>query len=167
MEHYIIDSLNVINKSSFFKSKFSISKSSAIAAFCDKVCVYAGKCPSYKFTIVVDGTEMPNNPPYPNIKLISSGAVRTADDKIKEIINNSHSKKNIVVVSSDREVYNYARANTCKAMESDAFIKLLFPQDAPKPNTKQFYEKSEKPSHSSRKDFEEFKRLFSESNDEI
>lgn len=164
MKHYIIDSLNVINKCNFFKSKFLISKTVAISSFCEVLNVYAAKYPTYKFSAVIDGTEMPQSIVSSQIKLIRSGANETADNVIKNMISNTHGKSTLVVVSSDREVYNFARINACEAIESEEFIKLLFPQPAKVQKAGKNF-KGEKPSHTSKKDFEEFKRLFSENED--
>ncbi len=48
-----------------------------------------------------------------------------ADVKIKQEIDNSNNPKLIAVVSSDHEVQNYARVNSCKVFKSEEFSKII------------------------------------------
>lgn len=49
----------------------------------------------------------------------------TADEKIKKQIGNSSSRKNIVVVTSDMNLADYARVCSCKVISSDEFAVML------------------------------------------
>ncbi len=47
---------------------------------------------------------------------------KTADERIKEIVEARDDKKNIVVVSDDREIYYFARDAHCTAMGVEEFL---------------------------------------------
>lgn len=62
--------------------------------------------------------------PSSNIKIYYSNNV-AADLKIREEIDNTHSTRTTVIVSSDHEVQNYAKVNSCKVVSSEKFAKQL------------------------------------------
>lgn len=77
---------------------------------------------------------------------------RPADILIKNAIDRAKNPRNIVVVSSDFEVFNYAKKCYCKAMKSEDFIKRYFRNNEGK-------EENERIS-SLEKQQDEFKKLF-------
>jgi len=55
------------------------------------------------------------------VKVIFSGDI-SADDKIRQVIESSANRKNMVAVSDDKEIRLFARAFKVKAMAVDEFI---------------------------------------------
>lgn len=74
---------------------------------------------------------------------------KSADEIIKEKIKQSRRNKNIIVISSDLEVYSFAKEYGCSAIKSEEFYKNYL--------TKKFENSEEKPSIGN---IEEFKKLF-------
>jgi hypothetical protein len=77
---------------------------------------------------------------------------KTADEKIKEQIEETKNRKNIVVVSSDNNVREFAKVCGCEILSSDKFGEMI---------TQKKITGEEKPGMDSQNDIEEFKRLFS------
>ena len=59
-----------------------------------------------------------------NGKLIYSGSV-TADEKIKEQVSRSKNGRNLIVVSSDNGIINYAKVCRCSVISSEDFNKEI------------------------------------------
>lgn len=115
--------------------------------------------------IIIDGAAGNLNKYNQNISLVESQN-NTADNKIKEIIEKSQNKSSFVVVSSDTEVYNYAKMNVVAVMTSTEFIKIIseYSQNVPsnlKGNSSGNRGKKEKPNSATKKEMLEFKELFS------
>ncbi|UCH65756.1 MAG: NYN domain-containing protein, partial [Ignavibacterium sp.] len=49
----------------------------------------------------------------------------TADEKIKQQIESSRNTKNIIVVTSDNNLWEFARVCSCSAEKSEDFVKQL------------------------------------------
>jgi predicted RNA-binding protein with PIN domain len=76
---------------------------------------------------------------------------QSADQKIKKEIEQSKNPKNIIVVTSDNNVAEFARVCSCSIMKSEEFSKALFKTDAVD---------EEKQRIDELKNDEEFKKLF-------
>lgn len=162
MKTYIIDALNVINISSTLRPLLNNSKDIAVSAFCSELSIYLQKFPSYKFIVVVDGNLQPINKYNRNITIVESQN-NTADNKIKEIFSNLPNKSNIDIVSSDTEVYNFARMNAAGAITSIDFIQQISSKQSSNPSANKSNiskGKQDKPSSPSKKDVNFFKELF-------
>jgi len=158
MKHYIIDTLNVINKSNFIKSKTKKDKTTAIALLIELIKTFNEKYRTYSFTLVCDGkVDEPLNINQ-NIKLIAAKD-ESADDVVKKLIKKTNPKSNLIVVSSDLKVYAYAKANLCEVIQSEKFLQLL-QKDEKTIKTKIPSSKMEKPISASKKEIAEFKKLF-------
>ena len=167
MKTYILDALNVINYSQKLKSLLNQSKENAVSALCSEISEFIRRYPSYKFIIVLDGNLSGINKYSQNIKIVESPTC-TADETIKELIANFPKKHSLEIVSSDNEVYNFARMNTASAMTSSDFIKLISPQTNSKITNSSQNKKiksKEKPINASKKEIELLKNLFSNSDD--
>ncbi len=148
MQHYIIDGNNLIGK---IKSLFNLQKKDKqatrekLAFLIEKF--FAGK--KQKVTLHFDG--YPNTP----IKIYKSKIVysedKTADEKIKYQIGNIKNRKNIIVVTSDLNVKEFARVCGCKVISSEDFSKKLKSRNAVDEEKSRIDEIN---------DIEEFKRLF-------
>jgi predicted RNA-binding protein with PIN domain len=77
---------------------------------------------------------------------------RTADEEIREVITNYKNKRNLIVVSSDRGITDYAHVCSSNVITSEQFVTLI--------NTKQFEEPEHKKIVQLEKDKDEFLKLF-------
>ncbi|MBX3043009.1 MAG: NYN domain-containing protein [Candidatus Kapabacteria bacterium] len=164
MKTFILDALNIINKSSDLKAALNKSKEAGISAFCSMLSDYLLSYKSYKMILVIDGVTGQLSKYSPNISLINSIDI-IADLKIKELISNYKQKSNLTIVSSDTEVYNFARANATDAMTSENFLSLITqPHKSKIVNSRQTKKNKnkEKPSNASKKEINELKSLFKE-----
>lgn len=163
MKTYIIDALNLVHKSPSLRGLVSQSKEKAISGLANEISIFFARYQSYKAVLVVDGTITAINKFSKNITIIESQN-NTADDKIKEIINKSQKKSDFVVVSSDTEVYNFAKMNVVDVMISEDFLKLINSNKSQLSNksnkTDSNRNNSGKPSGVSKKEIREFKELF-------
>lgn len=159
MKHYILDAYNIIHKSQFLRTKLSVTAEIAIASLIEAVKAYLTKYASYKATIIIDGTSKFVFESTGKLKIILSNS-KTADELIKELVKSKEGDKSAVVVSSDREVANFAKAYAVSSISSEDFIRLLgLDSSATKPQSKSASAKPEKP-YISKKDYNEFLNAF-------
>lgn len=165
MKIFIIDTLNVIFKSKDLKNK---NKENAVSSFCIILSNYIKKYPSYKIMLIVDGTISNINNYHKNISIIESLNI-TADNKIKEIVESSPLKNKLEVVSSDTEVYNFARMNGINVILSEDFLKMINFQNINRMQNKSNKSISDtsKPQKSSKKEIEELSQLFKQKSDDF
>lgn len=165
MKHYIIDAHNVIHKSAFLSSQIQISLDVARNSFMQMLSQFSQKYPSYKFTVIFDGKIGYNSVNSKSIRTFSSFE-READELIKERIAKLKSTKNVIVVSSDNAVASYAKVHACDILTSNDFISLITVQESLPSNNSRAISgkriKSEKPNFTTKKDLDEFKKLFSD-----
>lgn len=122
MKSYIIDGNNLIFKIKSLEKLFNNDKPAIrekLAFMVDNF-FYGRKV---NVTLHFDGYE--NLPvKLSNIKIIYS-MNELADAKIKRQIDISKSPRNIIVVSSDNEIINFARVNGCQVLSSLEFSRML------------------------------------------
>ncbi|HUX92371.1 MAG TPA: NYN domain-containing protein [Ignavibacteriaceae bacterium] len=123
MKNYIIDGNNLIYKIKSFKKLLSNNNNQATRdklAFMIDDFFYGRKV---NVTLHFDGYEsMPVK--LSNIKIVYSMNEK-ADAKIKRQIDSSKNPRNIIVVSSDLEIKNFARVNGCQVLSSNEFSAML------------------------------------------
>ena len=159
MKHFILDALNIIHASKTWSRVLKNDMQASIALLINAVEGYAVRYPSYRFTIVVDGAPLRLPGTRPSI-IIMNANTPNADQKIKELIRQSHSPSSLTVVSTDTEVFNYARINAAHAVTSEEFLKLIAPISIAKASSKNTAPIQEKPAGVSRKEIERWKREF-------
>jgi predicted RNA-binding protein with PIN domain len=160
MKHYIIDGNNLIHKHSGWSELFNRAPDEAARALVLSCEAFLKIYPSYTISVIFDG----HTPPVSSSS-IKIYATTPADLKIKSILRNTQNPKHVVVVSSDTEVWNYARLNTATAIRSEDFLKqlpLLNPatQPASKITPKATKPQKEKPAGVSRNEIQTMKKLF-------
>ena len=159
MKTIIIDGNNLIHKVENFRLLFEKDKTAAQSSLTEAV---KTRIPgSSKLIMVFDG-----HAERKKAGVIYSG-IKTADEVIRQYIEENYSKESILVVSSDRGITNLAKLCGCEIKKSELFwkdvnkeVKILTntPQN---PNINQLYkDPNEKPDRISKKDFNEFKKFF-------
>jgi len=122
MIHYIIDGNNLIGKvprlkELHFKDK-QLSRSELVSILNP---YFAGK--KINLTLHLDGFKnLPLN--LSKGKIIYSDQI-TSDAKIKDEISKSRNPKLITLVTSDRLLSDFARANSCSVIKSEEFVKMM------------------------------------------
>ena len=118
MLHYIIDGNNLIGKIKSFSSLQKKDKQSAR----EKLTFYLERYFSSKKTKVTlhfDGYE--NLPIKTQKIIIVYSENKTADQKIKRQIETSNSPKNIIVITSDNNIKEFAKVCSAKTISSEDF----------------------------------------------
>ena len=148
MKHYIIDGNNLIGKISFLNKLQKTDKQRAREQVVFLIQQYFHN-KKVNISLHLDG--FPSQPiNLYNGKIIYSHS-KTADEKIKEQIEETKNRKNIVVVTSDNNLREFARVCGCEILSSEKFGKSI---------TQKKDVDEEKPQINSEGDIEEFKRLF-------
>jgi len=120
MKHIIIDALNLINYNKELKRILKKSLEQASNLFLEYINAFALAHPKYKITVVFDGRLAETYSSLENVYLEESGN-RIADHIIIEYIKNSVNPKFITVVSSDKEILNYAHKNYANFYRAEEF----------------------------------------------
>lgn len=115
MRHFIIDGNNLIGKMPALKSKDKISERENLAFILER---YFSKKKN-KVSLHFDGHQtLPIK--VSGIKIYYSGS-RTADEMIKQEIERSNNRKNIVLITSDTNLKEFAKVCSCSVMNSEEF----------------------------------------------
>ncbi len=163
MKVFIIDTFNLIHKDEQITQLFRNDMNSGISAIAGKISAFANRYKSYKFKLVLDGAGYNPLKPSPNIIFIESSDTN-ADNKIKELIRKTKNTKHIKVVSSDTEVYNFAKANACDVITSEDFSKKIIFEN-PTSKTQKYSsgkKNSEKPTRPTKAEMKELLDAFKE-----
>lgn len=149
MKHYIVDGNNVIGKSKELIELQKKNKSFSREKLAFKVSNFVrGK--KLKVTIHFDGFKnLPIN--IPNITIVYSDT-KEADSYIRRQIEQSKNPRKLILVSSDHDLQNFARACACEVLPSEDFNKLLNEQDDNDEENNKI--------ESMNKEINEFKKLF-------
>ena len=148
MKHYIIDANNVIGKIKVLKSLQQKDKQASrekLVFMIDNF--FLNK--KVKCTIHFDGFEQ--TPIKSNICKIIYSNNQTADDKIKNQIEQTKNRKNLIVVSSDNNIREFARVCSCNVLKSEDFGKNISHSST---------DNEQKKIDDMKNNVEEFKRLF-------
>jgi len=122
MLHYIIDGNNLIGK---IKPLFKLQQKDSQAARGSLVFIINKFLIAKKInlTLHLDGFHI--LPLYLTKGKIIYSERKTADEKIREEINNSKNPRILTLVTSDHELINYARVNSVKVISSEDFLNEL------------------------------------------
>ena len=123
MKHYIIDGNNLIGKIKNLKSLFQKDKQASgekLVLILERYFIRK----KAKVTLHFDGFE---NDPIKSSKIkITYSGNRTADENIKDQIERSKNRTNLIVVSSDNNLREFARVCACERIKSEVFAKQLY-----------------------------------------
>ena len=125
--HYIIDGYNLIHAIPSLKKLLTHDAFQAREqlAYLISRLTYKKK---FRCTIVFDGVKPP--PPHPSpahspVHIVFSSPL-SADAKIKSMIEQSKNRSQLVIISSDREIQNFAKICSAETHASKYFSNLLF-----------------------------------------
>ncbi|MBX7041756.1 MAG: NYN domain-containing protein [Ignavibacteria bacterium] len=152
MKRIIIDCNNLLHKIPSLKAMHSSDMQGAAMALRDFVrSRYAGR---EKITFVFDGYGRNEG-----AGVIYSGKL-TADEIIRQMITDSRNGRELIIVSSDTGITMLAKECSCRVIPSEKFANDLSGNTASPARGKNVNEIIEKPDRSTRKELEEYKKLF-------
>lgn len=163
IKRYILDGNNIVHKHPVLRKVFTATPDAARTALVEQLAPFARRYSSYRFCIVFDGNCAPMASLPRNISVQSAEYNQSADDVIKQLIRKEKSPAQCVIVSSDTDVYNAARAHACTAVTAEAFLgEIQTAAPAPQPSGKRGGGSAhgEKPSGVSRAEIAAMKKLF-------
>ena len=127
LPHYIVDGYNVIHSIPTLKKLLAHDGFQAREQLVFLVSRLTFR-KKFRCTIVFDGTK-PHEPHPPQshspLHIIFSSPL-SADAKIKSMIETSKNRSPLVIISSDREILDYAKVCSCNTYTSKYFSNLLF-----------------------------------------
>jgi predicted RNA-binding protein with PIN domain len=121
MRHFIIDGNNLIGKISALQHLQKINKQSSREKLAFILESYFHDKPNNKVSLHYDGFEG-KSIRLQRIRIIYSGK-RTADDEIKSQIEQEKNRRTIIVISSDRNLKDFASVCGCDWMSCEDFAK--------------------------------------------
>ena len=122
MKHYIIDGNNLIGKINFLHKMQQKDKQHSREKLAFMIDNYFHD-KKVKVTIHFDGFE--NFPiKLNNAKIVYSDS-KSADDKIKNQIELAENRKNLVVITSDNNIQEFARVCSCLIIKAEEFARTI------------------------------------------
>ncbi len=131
MQHFIVDGYNVIHQISSLKKLLAHDAERAREQLIDYISRLTLKR-KFRCTVVFDG-EQPNTLPKQSVHApihVLYSFPQIADAKIKQMIEESKNRSLLVIISSDREILNFARVCACETHTSQYFVNLLFEENS-------------------------------------
>lgn len=126
MQHFIIDGYNLIHAIPSLKKTLTHDAQSARELLIHSVAQLTHRR-KFRCTIVFDGSSPANTSkqsPHAPVHVVYSFP-QSADAKIKQMIEQSKNRSSLVIISSDREILNFARVCSCETHTSAHFANLL------------------------------------------
>ncbi len=123
MKHYIIDGNNVIMKSQILKRIHLKDKQASRENLAFRIEEFF-RSKKVKISLHYDGYK---NLPIKTVKTkIIYGENKIADDRIKKEIENTKNPKNIILVSSDNNLKEFASVCGCTVLTSEDFVRQIY-----------------------------------------
>lgn len=127
--HLIIDGYNVIKRNPELSSKENESLEAAREGLIKLMRVYKGIKPNYDIIIVFDGVRGNGGQSTVDrsmIKVVFANG--SADDYIKEMLNDSKTPADYTVISDDNDIINYARSRRAGFLSTTQLFEKIGPQ---------------------------------------
>ncbi len=157
MKTIIIDSNNLIHKIEYLKSLFAKDKESAQVSLVETIKARLNK--NEKVVFVFDGFGKPGRS-----DVIFSND-KSADEIIRKKIENFNFHRKLKIVSSDRDITDFAKVCGCEVQSSEAFWDEINREksvtEGKNINQYYIYDKPEKPDRLTKKELDEFRKYFS------
>jgi predicted RNA-binding protein with PIN domain len=128
--HYLVDGYNVIHAIPTLKRLLAHDAFSAREQLILHIARLTLKH-KFRCTVVFDGLRSPNAPQtalHSPVHVVFSGKA-SADTHLRSMIEKSGTPAHVVVVSSDREITDFARACSCTTYTSTRFAQMLFAEE--------------------------------------
>ena len=132
MQHFILDGYNIIHAIPSLKKTLAHDAASARELLVHSVAQLTHQR-KFRCTIVFDGVaplDSAKQSAHAPVHVLYSSPLN-ADAKIKHMIEQSKNRSLLVIVTSDREILNFARVYSCQSHSSKHFANLLSSRDDP------------------------------------
>lgn len=151
----LIDGYNLLHQIPRIKSELDTDPDHARAQLLYRLSAYAQRN-SFKVTVIFDGYKTTHLPQrrYPGVK-VKYARNESADDVIKRLVDTPHGSEKPIVVTSDREIVDFARHCGCETRTSHEFAKEFI---APRPRKIPYENKYSPPM--SKREVKEWMHLF-------
>lgn len=126
-EHLLVDGYNVIKTVPYFQHYERTSLERARNALQQNLNAYIHRTGA-RITLYFDGSDsvsFPLEQERGSIQILFSRAPQLADDLIKEAVQQMHGAKRVRVISSDREIRNFAQRHKIRTSAADQFFEEL------------------------------------------
>lgn len=130
---FVIDGYNITNHRLFPRERNKTKNSPAALIYLIKTKKLCGS-PKNQAEVVFDGfrpVDFSLSGQDNQVKVIFSQEI-SADERIKQIIEGMHNKKNAVVVSEDKEIVYFAKISGVKALSVESFLEPLLGEESRK-----------------------------------
>lgn len=125
MRHLIIDGYNVIHVVPPLKNLLAHDPDSAREELIEDIARLT-KRNKFRCTVVFDGSPPPTHPDIPNAPVhVRYSFPLKADDLIREMVEKSKKRDDLVIISSDREITDFARMCGCNTHSSRHFANMI------------------------------------------
>ena len=124
--HYIVDGYNLIHAIPSLKKTLAHNGETARELLIHSIGQLTHR-KKFRCTIVFDGitpNKSPKQSSHAPVHVIFSSPI-SADAKMKQMIEHSKNRSLIVIISSDREILNFAKVCSCQTHTSNYFARLL------------------------------------------
>ncbi len=118
--HYIIDGYNVVRQVDFLTGKKLQTEREGLVHFIERYQPQGSK--RNEVTIVFDGKAEMISPPMKTAVRVIFSKDRSADDKIKYMVEHSRNPKRLVVVTDDKQIVFYCRSLGARIMPVKSFL---------------------------------------------
>lgn len=120
MTTYLIDAYNVLHRLTSFRSQLVKTPEAARSSLVQQCRLIAAR--KARVIVVFDGSGQIKSTG--SVRVVFSGKA-SADQLIKKLIDEQKHRRDVVVVSSDAEVQQYAKISSCRFMAAEAFPTLV------------------------------------------
>ena len=122
---------------------------------------YARRRRDVLFTIVFDGVNAGVERRETNVNVRETRRFQEADEVIKDLVRLEDRPQRVTVISSDTEVYGFAKRSGCNVKSAPAFLRDLRTSGGAKPTPEaRRLASTDKPESVSRSEIEAMKRMF-------
>ncbi len=130
MQHFIVDGYNLIHTIPSLKNLLVHDAEHAREQLIHFIAQFSTKR-KFRCTVVFDGNAPVHHRPSPHapIHIVYSFPI-TADEKIKEMISKAKNRTQLVIISSDREILDFAKVCSCVTHTSKHFANLLTQEES-------------------------------------
>ena len=126
-EHLLVDGYNLIRSTPLFSQQERISLEAGRQELQQALAAYARQT-NTRITIFFDGDKTVKhaaNQQYGPLQIVFSRYPKSGDDLIKEAAQDKHGAKNMRVITSDREIRNFARRHKIHSTSAPEFVEEM------------------------------------------
>lgn len=121
----LIDAHNLLHQDKELAKIYRKNYTQAFEELVNMIGIYAYQNHKKKVYVIFDGFAPEIYPPFENMYVEESGRYQSADDLIKDYVRTSVNPKKLKIISSDRDILNFAKNQGSEIYRSEDFIHEL------------------------------------------